>query len=46
MARYRWKDRRDDLVNRPNPWPARIEFALVALLSLLAVGSSLAKLVS
>jgi hypothetical protein len=36
---YRWKDRHDDLVNRPNPWPVRIEFAVLLALSFLALGS-------
>lgn len=43
MSRYRhrWKDRHDDLVNRgrEGPWPMRIEFALLAGLSLLGIGS-------
>ncbi|WP_208759602.1 hypothetical protein [Sphingobium fuliginis] len=42
--RYRWKDRHDDLVNRrrKSPWPLRIEFTLLAGLSLLAIGSFIA----
>lgn len=41
--RYRWKDRHDDLVNRnrENPWPLRIEFAIVAGLSFWALGTGL-----
>jgi len=39
--RYRWIDRHDDLVNRPSPWPLRIEFALLAVLSILAIGAML-----
>lgn len=41
--RYRWKDRHDDLVNRNrgNPWPLRIEFALFACLSLVAIATGI-----
>ncbi|WP_157035714.1 hypothetical protein [Sphingobium chungbukense] len=41
--RYRWKDRHDDLVNRNrgNPWPLRIEFALLACLSLAAIATGI-----
>lgn len=35
LMRYRWKDRHDDLVYRRNPWPLRVEFALIASLSLI-----------
>ena len=28
--RYRWKDRRADLENPPNPWPVRIEATILA----------------
>ena len=37
--RYRWKDRHDDLVKRRNPWPLRIEFTLLVLLTVLSLGS-------
>ena len=39
--RYRWKDRHDDLVNRNrgNPWPLRIEFAILACLSFAAIAT-------
>lgn len=39
--RYRWKDRHDDLVNRNrgNPWPLRIEFGLLAVLSGAAIAT-------
>ena len=41
--RYRWKDRHEDLVNRNrrNPWPLRIELAMLASFSLLAIGTGL-----
>ena len=40
--RYRWKDRHDDLVNRGNPWPLRIEFALLGCLSLVVIATGIA----
>ncbi len=43
--RYHWQDRHDDLINRSNPWPVRIEFALLAILSLLALSGPVIKAV-
>ena len=42
--RYRWKDRHDDLVNRKTPWLTYAEFALIAGLTLLAIGQGIASL--
>ena len=41
--RYRWKDRHDDLVNRNrgNPRPLRMEFTLLACLSLVAIATGI-----
>lgn len=39
--RYRWKERHDDLVTRRNPWPVRIEFALLVGSAVLAIGHCL-----
>jgi len=46
MSRYRWKDRHDDLVNRnrESRWLVRIEFTLLAGLTLLAIGQGIASL--
>ncbi|ANI79594.1 hypothetical protein EP837_03208 [Sphingobium sp. EP60837] len=39
MSRYRWKDRYGDLIRRRNPWPLRLEFALLLALTICAFGS-------
>lgn len=39
--RYRWKDRHDDLVNRRNPWPLRIEAGILAAAMLLAAATAI-----
>ncbi|UZW54867.1 hypothetical protein NUH86_15515 [Sphingobium sp. JS3065] len=38
---YRWKDRHDDLVAKRNPWPVRIEFALLVGAAALIAGNYL-----
>jgi hypothetical protein len=42
--RYRWKDRHDDLVNRKTPWLLYAEFALLVVLTSLAIGQGVMSL--
>lgn len=43
MSRYHYpgKDRHDDLVNRGNPWPLRIEAIILAVAMLISAGSAI-----
>lgn len=38
---YRWKDRKADLERPASQWPVLIEFTLLAVLTLLAIGTGI-----